>query len=165
MSNKNYTDLLTQTSKKEIDVWLAKYPHEQRRSALLPALHIAQAQNNGYLTDDLLQAVADYINVPKIYAFEAATFYSMYDLKPVGRNKIFVCNSISCMLKGSDDLMDHLKKKLNIDVGDTTPDGKITLKEVECLAACGGAPAVMVNKTYHENLTPEKIDEILAGLE
>jgi len=165
MSNKNYTDLLTQTSKKEIDVWLTKYPYEQRRSALLPALHIAQDQNNGYLTDDLLQAVADYIDVPKIYAFEAATFYSMYDLKPVGRNKIFVCNSVCCMLKGSDDLMEHLKEKLDINVGETTSDGKITLKEVECLAACGGAPAVMVNKTYHENLTPEKIDEILAGLE
>ncbi|MAZ39821.1 MAG: NADH-quinone oxidoreductase subunit NuoE [Legionellales bacterium] len=162
---KNYIELLTDASQKNIDEWLARYPYEKRRSALLPALHVAQDQNGGYLTDNLLQAVADYIDVPKIYAYEAATFYSMFELKPVGRNKVYVCNSVCCMLRGSDDIIEQLKAKLNINLGETTPDGKITLKEVECLAACGGAPAMMVNKTYHENLTSEKIDEILQGLE
>jgi len=161
----NYINLLTQQSKDEMTKWLAKYPYEQRRSALLPALHIAQDQNDGYLTDDLLQAVADFIDVPKIYAYEAAAFYSMYELKPVGRHKVMVCNSVCCMLRGSDNLLDYLKQKLNVEPGETTEDGKFVLKEVECLAACGGAPAMMIDKTYYEDMTPEKVDKILDALE
>jgi NADH-quinone oxidoreductase subunit E len=161
----NENTVLHEASKREIDTWVAKYPYERRRSAILPALHIAQDQNQGYLTDALMAAVADYLDLPAVYIYEAASFYSMYDLKPVGRHKIFVCNSISCMLRGSDPLTEHLKQRLNIGIGETTADGKITLKEVECLAACGGAPAVMVNKTYYENMTPEKIDKIIEELE
>lgn len=161
----NYIDLLTQQSKDEMTTWLAKYPYEQRRSALLPALHIAQDQNGGFLTDDLLQAVAAYIDVSKVYAYEAAAFYSMYELKPVGRHKVMVCNSICCMLRGSDNLFGYLKRKLKVEPGETTPDGKFVLKEVECLAACGGAPAMMIDKTYYEDMTPEKVDAILDTLE
>lgn len=158
-------NLLTAESKQTIDIWVSKYPYERRRSALLPALHVAQDQNGGYLTDALLGAVATYLKLPKVYAYEAATFYNMFELKPVGRHKISVCNSISCMLRGSDEIIQYLKKKLNIELGETTSDGKITLKEAECLAACGGAPAILVDKTYHENITPEKMDQILESLE
>lgn len=160
----NSAPLLSEAVRADIDVWLAKYPPTQRRSALLPALHIVQDTHNGYLTDELLDATADYLQIPRVFAYEAASFYSMYDLKPVGKHKIFVCTNVSCMLNGCDTLVSHLKSKLGINLGETTADGNITLKEVECLAACGGAPAMLVNKTYHENMTPDKIDAVLEQL-
>lgn len=159
------TTILSESAIKQIDHWLAKYPPEQRQSALLPALHIVQDENGGWLTEALMEAVADYLGIPRITAFEVATFYSMYELKPVGKHKICVCTSISCMLRGSHEIEEHLKKRLNINFGETTPDGKFTLKEVECLAACKNAPAMMINKDYYENLSPEKIDQILNDLE
>lgn len=165
MTTENITDLLSSETKAAIDVWVAKYPADKKRSALLPALHIAQDQNQGYLTDPLLEAVATYLSLPAAYAYEVATFYSMYELKPVGRHKVYICNSISCMLRGSDPLIAHATKKLGIQLGETTADGKITLRSVECLAACGGAPAMMLDKEYHENLTPEKLDALLDALE
>ncbi len=156
--------LLSEAVRAEIDIWLAKYPADRRRSALLPALHAAQDANGGYLTDDLIAATADYIKIPRVFGYEAASFYSMYELKPVGKHKIFVCTNVSCMLNGCDSLVAHLKNKLGVGLGETTADGKIMLKEVECLAACGGAPAMLVNKTYYENMTPAKIDEVLEQL-
>lgn len=157
--------LLSAEIQAQIDKWLTKYPPEQKRSALLPALHIVQDAHEGWLTPELIEAVAHYLEIAPAAAFEVATFYSMYDLKPVGRYKVKVCASISCMLRGSDELLEHIQKRLGIGLNETTPDGKFTLKRVECLAACGGAPAMMINRDYCENITPQKVDEILDNLE
>jgi len=157
--------LLSDASRAEIDRWIAKYPPEHKRAAVMAALRIVQDQNGGWLSNELLEAVAEYLDMPPIAVEEVATFYTMYDLRPVGRHKICVCTNIACQLNGSDRIMDHLQKKLGVNAGDTTPGGKFTLKEVECLGACGGAPMMMVDKTYHENLTPEKVDEILDKLD
>lgn len=159
------TDLLSQASRAEIDRWIAKYPPDRKQAAVMAALRIAQDQNGGWLSTDLIEAVAEYLEMPPIAAHEVATFYTMYDLKPVGRHKVCVCTNISCQLNGSSRIMDHLRKKLGVNAGETTPGGKFTLKEVECLGACTGAPMMMVDKTYHENLTPAKVDEILDKLE
>jgi NADH-quinone oxidoreductase subunit E len=157
--------LLSEQSRTEIDVWIAKYPPEQKQSAVMGALSIVQEANGGYLTTELMDAVAEYLEMVPIAVYEVATFYSMYELKPVGKHKICVCTNVSCMLCGSDDIVAHLKQKLNIGFGETSADKKFTLKEVECLGACGGAPMMQIGKTYYENLTSEKIDEILAKLD
>ena len=148
----------------EIDSELTKYPADRRQSALLAALRIAQDEHN-WLSDELIEYVAEVIQVPPVRAYEVATFYSMYELKPVGRHKICVCTNISCMLRGSDEIVDHLQGKLGIAFGETTEDGKFTLKEVECLAACAGAPMMQIGRDYYENLSPQSIDEILEGLQ
>jgi len=158
--------LLSQAARKEIDHWVAKYPLEQKKSAVISALTIVQEENGGFLTTELMDAVASYLDMPKIAVYEVATFYSMFDLEPVGRNKIAVCNNISCMLCGGDNIISHIEKRLGIKVGETTADGRVTLKrEEECLAACSSAPMMAVNGHYHENLTLEKVDAILDGLE
>lgn len=157
--------LLSEASRAEIDHWVAKYPSEQKQSAVMAALRIAQEQNGGWLSEGLIQAVADYLEMPKIAVFEIATFYSMYELRPVGRHKICVCNSISCMLNGSEQIIDYLKQKLGVGLGEVTADGKFSIKEVECLGACVGAPMCMIGKRYYENLTPESIDRILDELD
>ena len=137
-----------------------------KKSALLAALREAQHQNNGYLTTELMDAVADYLELSKIEVYEVASFYSMYELNPVARHNIAVCTNISCMLKGSDTVVDHLEKKLGIKLGESTSDGRIYLKkEEECLAACAGGPMMQVNHKYYTDLTPEKVDEIIDGLE
>lgn len=156
---------LSHVARQEIDKWLAKYPEDKAQSAVIPALHIAQKHHRGSLTNEIIEAVADYLDIPRIAAFEVATFYSMYELKPVGRHKVGLCKSISCMLMGADELGEHLEKKLGIQFGQTTPDGKVTLKEVECLGACRHAPVVHMHNRYYESLTPEKVDELLEGLE
>lgn len=156
--------LLSETTRADIDRWLAKYPAEQKQSAVMAALHLVQEAHEGWLTTELMDAVADYLEMPPIAVYEVATFFSMYELKPVGKHKICVCTNVSCMLCGSDQVVDHLKQKLGIGFGEITPDKKFSLKEVECLGACGGAPMMQIGKTYYENLTPEKIDEILAKL-
>ena len=138
---------------------------QQKQSAVMGALKIVQEANGGYLTTELMDAVAEYLEMAPIAVYEVATFYSMYELKPVGKHKICVCTNISCMLCGSDDIVAHLKQKLNIGFGETSADKKFTLKEVECLGACGGAPMMQIGKTYYENLSSEKIDEILAKLD
>lgn len=148
-----------------IDHWLAKFPEDQRQSALIPALTIVQDDNGGWLTEPLIEAVADYIGVPRIAAYEVATFYSMFELKKVGRHKISVCTNVSCLLRGCEDIVSHLEDKLKIRWGQTTEDGKFTLKEVECLGSCGTAPMMQIGKRYYENLTVQKVDEILDGLE
>jgi NADH-quinone oxidoreductase subunit E len=156
---------LSASTQKEIDAWLKKFPANQRQSALLAALHIVQEENEGYLTEEIMQAVADYIGIPAIAVFEVASFYMMYDLKPVGKNKIYVCTNIACQLRGSEEIMAHLKKRLKVDIGQTTKNGLFTLKEFECLGACIGAPMMQINKDYYEDLTPAKVDAILEKLQ
>lgn len=157
-------DRISAASRAEIDQWLAKYPADRKRSASMAALRIVQDQNGGYLTNDLIEAVAEYLGVETIAIYEVATFYSMYEMEAVGRHKICVCTNISCMLCGSDTVVAHLQKKLGIKLGETTADGKFTLKEVECLGACVNAPMMQIGRQYYEKLTPQVIDEILAGL-
>lgn len=150
----------------EIDRWLTKYPSDRRQSAVLAALTEVQHENGGYLTTELMDGVAGYLGMPPIAVYEVASFYSMYELKPVGRHSISVCTNISCMLCGSDDIVRHLEQKLGINTGESTPDGRIYLKrEEECLAACAAAPMMMVDHKYFEGLTLEKVDAIVDGLE
>jgi NADH-quinone oxidoreductase subunit E len=156
-------DLLAADVRAQIDREIAKYPPERKGAAVMAALRIVQEQH-GWLTPALIEAVAGYLGVPPVRALEVATFYSMYDLDPVGKIKIEVCTNISCMLCGSDKIMAHLSKTLGVKPGETTKDGKFTLKEVECLGACVNAPMMQVGKRFHENLTPAKVDEILKGL-
>ncbi len=162
---KRKCDLLSPESTRDIDRWIAKYPAEQKQSAVMAALRIAQEQNGGWLTTELMDAVAGYLGMAPVAVYEVATFYSMYELKPVGRHKICVCTNISCMLRGSEELVGHLKKRLGIGLGETTSDRRITLKEVECLGACVNAPVVQIGREYYESLTPERIDEILDKLD
>lgn len=164
MKNIASPDVLTKETRQEIDAWLKKFPENQRRSAVIPALKLAQEQNKGWLDEDLMNAVADYLHLPRIAVYEVASFYTLFHLKPVGKNRLYVCTNISCLLRNSDEISDHIKNKLKIGFGETTADGQFSLFEVECLGACGGAPAMQVGTTYHENLTPEKIDNLLASL-
>ena len=157
-------DRITAASRAEIDQWVAKYPADRKRSAVMSALRIVQDQNGGYLTNELIEAVAEYLEMEPIAVYEVATFYSMYEMEPVGKHKICVCTNISCMLCASDAVVKHLEKKLGIRLGETTADGKFTLKEVECLGACVNAPVMQIGREYYEKLTPQLIDDILAGL-
>ena len=157
---------LSQASRDRIDHWLTKYPPDQRQSALIPALTVVQEENGGWLSRAHMDAVADYLGIPRVSAYEVGTFYSLFDLHPCGRHKVSICTNISCMLTGSDSIVDHVERKLGVKLGETTPDGRISLhKEEECLAACNGGPMMMVNGHYHEKLTPQKVDEVLDGLE
>lgn len=163
---KGKADLLTATTREQIDSWVARFPAEGKRSAIIQSMMAAQEQNGGQLTRDLMDAVADYLSVPPVWAYEVGSFYSMFDLQPVGQHKVNICTNISCMLRGAEDIVDHVESKLGIKLGETTEDGRITLKiEEECLAACCGAPMMLVNGHYHENLTLQRVDEILDGLE
>tara|TARA_B100001250_G_C19451622_1_gene636231 strand:+ start:19 stop:501 length:483 start_codon:yes stop_codon:yes gene_type:complete len=156
---------LTSDIKNKISSFKDNFPEGRQRSAIIEALHLVQHKNEGYLTPELLGEVAEVLDVPAMYVYEVATFYSMFSTKPVGRNNVAICTNISCMLRGADEVVDHVEKKLEIKIGESTSDGRIYLKkEEECLAACCGAPMMMVNHEYHENLTPEKIDEILDKL-
>ena len=160
------SDLLSAHARAEIDHWLTRYPPERKQSAVLAALREVQHENGGYLTTELMDAVADYLDMPPIAVYEVASFYSMFELKPVGRHNIAVCTNISCMLRGGDTVLAHIERKLGIKLGESTPDGKFYLKkEEECLAACCGAPMMQVNHVYYENLTPEKVDQVLDSLE
>ena len=157
---------LSEHAREEIDELLSHFPADQKKSALLGALNVVQHENNGFLTEELMEAVADYLGLAKIEVYEVASFYSMYELKPVARNNVAICTNICCMLMGSQSIVDHVENKLGIKVGESTDDGRIYLKkEEECLAACAGGPMMQVNHVYYENLTPEKVDEILDSLE
>jgi len=159
-------ELLTAESRARIDGWVAKYLSEQKKSAVLSALQIAQEQNGGWVTSELMDAVADYLDMQPVEVYEVSTFYSMIEIEPVGRNMVALCTNLSCMLCGSETIVEYVEKKLGIKLGETTPDGRITLKlEEECLAACAGGPMMTVNGHYKENLTPETVDEILDALE
>ena len=157
--------LLSEHTRHEIDEWVARFPAGKQRSAVLSALRFAQEQNHGFLTPDLMDAVAEYLRLPPIQVYEVAAFYSMFELHPCGRHHVSVCTNISCMLNGSDKIVEYVEKKLGIKTGESTPDGRIFLKrEEECLAACTGAPMMMVDEVFHEWLTPEKIDKVLDEL-
>lgn len=156
--------MLSPQSEHEIDLEIAKYPPDRKQAAVMAALMIAQRER-GWLNEEILQYVARRLEIPVIRVAEVATFYSMYELAPVGRHKISLCTNISCMLRGSDGIMQHIEGRLGIRPGETTADGKFTLKEVECLAACCGAPMMQVDDEYYENLTPDRVDEILDTME
>jgi NADH-quinone oxidoreductase subunit E len=146
------------TKAKEI---IARYPVGKQKSALLPILHLAQEENNGWLSVDAMDYVAELLQLKSIEVYEVASFYSMYNLKPVGKYVFEVCQTGPCMLNGSDDIIAYIKEKLNIGVGQTTADGLFTLKTVECLGACGYAPLMQMGKYYKEHLTREKVDRII----
>jgi NADH-quinone oxidoreductase subunit E len=151
--------------KSEIDRWLEKYPADQKQSAVLAALQAVQHEQ-GWVSLAQMNAVAAYLEMPPVSVYEVASFYSMIESKPVGRNTVAFCTNISCMLCGAENLVEHVENKLGIKLGESTADGRIYLKsEEECLAACVGAPMMAVNGHYHENLTIEKVDRILDGLE
>jgi NADH-quinone oxidoreductase subunit E len=157
--------LLSETTCREIDLWVVKFPPGRQRSATIAALRAAQEQNQGYLTPDLMDAVAEYLKLPPIQVYEVARFYSMFEIHPCGRHHVSICTNISCMLNGGEELVAHAEKKLGVRVNESTPDGRIFLKrEEECLAACTGAPMMMVDHVFHEYLTPEKLDAILDEL-
>ena len=159
-------EVLSEHTRQEIDHWLEKFPPERRRSAVIAALRAAQHQNDGYLTTGLMDAVAAYLGLPPVQVYEVASFYSMFETRPVGRVHVSVCTNISCMLCGSDRIVEAVEKHLGIKVGESTPDGKFYLKrEEECLAACNNAPMMMVDHVYHENLTPEMVARILDAVE
>jgi NADH-quinone oxidoreductase subunit E len=157
--------LLSEHTRHEIDEWVARFPEGKQRSAVLSALRFAQEQNNGFLTSDLMDAVAEYLSLPPIQVYEIASFYSMFETHPCGRHHVSVCTNISCMLNGSDKIVSHIERKLGIKTGESTADGRIFLKqEEECLAACTGAPMMMVDHHYYEHLTPESVDAVLDKL-
>jgi NADH-quinone oxidoreductase subunit E len=162
---KDVSELFNPQVRAEIDRWIAKYPPEWKQSAVMAALRIVQDDNGGWLTTELMDDVAAYLDMPSIAVYEVATFYSMYELKPVGKHKICVCTNVSCMINRADTIVDHLEKRLGIGFGEVTEDGRYSLKEVECLGACGGAPMMQIGTKYYENLTPEIVDAILEGLE
>ena len=140
---------------------ISRYPVGKQKSALLPVLHLAQQQFDGWLDVPVMDYVASLLNIEPIEVYEVASFYSMYNLKPVGKYMFEICQTGPCMLNGSDDIISYIKQKLNIKVGETTADGMFTLKTVECLGACGYAPMMQFGKTYREHLTKEKVDTII----
>jgi NADH-quinone oxidoreductase subunit E len=159
------TAVLSEHTRQEIDRWLARFPPDRRRSAVIAALREAQHQNGGYLTVPLMDAIAEYIGLQPIQVYEVASFYSMFETKPCGRVHVSVCTNISCMLRGADEIVAAVEKHLGIRTGESTPDGRIYLKcEEECLAACNNAPMMMVDHVYHENLTPETAIKVLDGV-
>jgi len=149
----------------EIERWKLRFPKGREQSAVIAALHAAQHENNGFVTREIMDAVAAYLGLPEIHVYEVATFYSMFETKPVARHNVAICTNISCMLRGADDIVQHVEQKLGITLGDSTPDNRFYLKrEEECLAACCGAPMMMVDHRYYENLTKDLVDEILDKL-
>ena len=146
----------------EFNRLVARYPEGKQKSALLPVLHLAQDSFGGWLSSETMDYVASLLQITPIEVYEVATFYSMYNLKPVGKYLFEVCQTGPCMVSGCDDIIDYIKSKLNISVGETTPDGLFTLKTVECLGACGYAPMMQLGKHYREHLTKEKVDAIIA---
>lgn len=143
---------------------IKRYPEGKQKSALLPVLHLAQSEFDGWLSTPVMDYVASLLSIKPIEVYEVASFYSMYNLEPMGKCLIEVCQTGPCWLRGSDDIVEHLEKKLGIKNGETTPDGMFTIKTVECLGSCGTAPMLQCGADYHENLTNEKVDELLDKL-
>lgn len=159
------TAMLSQDALNRIDREVAKYPADQKQSAVMAALHIAQVEK-GWLARETIAFVARYLDMPEMAAYEVASFYNMYDLDPVGRHKITVCTNLPCALSGGVHAADYLKQKLGIDFNETTPDGRFTLKEGECMGACGDAPVMIVNNVHMRCfMTPEEIDKLLGECE
>ena len=146
---------------KEVEAIIKRYPQGKQKSAIIPLLHMAQQQNAGWLDVSSMDYVASVLNIKPIEVYEVATFYSMFNTKPVGKYVFEVCQTGPCMLNGSDDIIEYIEKKLSLKRGETTPDGLFTLKVVECLGACGYAPMMQLGKTYREHLTREKVDRII----
>jgi NADH-quinone oxidoreductase subunit E len=158
-------DLLSEHTKHEIDGFISRFPAGRHRSATLSALRFAQEQNDGFLTAELMDGVAEYLRLPPIQVYEVASFYSMFETHRCGRHHVSICTNISCWLNGGEQILAHAEKTLGIKVGESTPDLRIFLKrEEECLAACTGAPMMMVDHVFHEYLTTEKVDQILGEL-
>jgi NADH-quinone oxidoreductase subunit E len=156
---------LSAHTREEIDRWVARFPPGRQRSAVLSALRAAQEQNHGHLTTPLMDEVAVYLQLPPIQVYEVASFYSMFETHPCGRHHVSICTNVSCMLRGAEELVAHVERRLGIRLGESTADGRIFLKqEEECLAACTGAPMMMVDHVYHENLTADQVDRILDEL-
>ena len=156
--------MLSPESLKKIDLEIAKYPVDQKQSASMAALRIAQVEK-GWLSNETIKFVAEYLEMPSIAVFEVASFYNMYDLAPVGAKKITVCTNLPCALSGGGHAADYVKRKLGIEFNETTSDGKFTLKEGECMGACGDAPVLLVNNHQMCSwMTEEKIDQLLADL-
>lgn len=151
-----------ETQLAEVQRLVARYPEGKQKSALLPVLHLAQDSFGGWLSSETMDYVAELLNITPIEVYEVATFYSMYNLKPVGKYMFEVCQTGPCMLRGSDDIVAYIGEKLGIRPGETTADGMFTLKTVECLGACGYAPMMQLGKHYREHLTKEKVDAIIA---
>lgn len=145
----------------EMKTIIKRYPAGRHKSALIPMLHIAQAENGGWLSVEAMDKVAEILNIKPIEAYEVASFYSMFNLNPVGKVVLDVCRTTPCMLRGSDEIISYIEKKLGITNGETTKDGMFTLKTVECLGSCGGGPMMQCGASYHENLTTEKVDALL----
>lgn len=141
---------------------ISRYPPEKRKSAMLPVLHVAQAEFGGWLSPETMDYVAEILKVKPIEVFEVASFYTMYNLKPMGKCILEVCQTSSCWLNGAEDIVKYIEKKLNIKVGETTSDGMFSLKVAECLGSCGTAPMLQCGASFHENLTYEKVDKLLA---
>jgi NADH-quinone oxidoreductase subunit E len=159
-------DVLSEQTRATIDHWVAKFPPDRKRSALIQALLAAQEQNGGWITTELSEAVAAYLELPPVWAHEVVSFYSMFFTRPVGRHKVNICTNISCWLNGAEALVAHAEARLGVKLGGTTADGRITLvREEECLAGCCGAPMMVVDGHYREHLDIEKLDAILDGLE
>jgi NADH-quinone oxidoreductase subunit E len=158
--------MLSEQTRETIDHWVSKFPSDKKRSALIQALLAAQEQNGGWITRELTEAVAGYLELPPVWAHEVVSFYSMFFTQPAGRHKVNICTNISCWLRGAEGMVAHAEKKLGVKLGGTTEDGRITLvREEECLAGCCGAPMMVVDGHYHENLDFEQLDAILEGLE
>lgn len=153
--------MFSENKLQQVNEIIARYPQGKQKSALLPVLHLAQDEFGGWLDVPVMDYVASLLNIEPIEVYEVATFYSMYNLKPVGRYLFEVCHTGPCMINGSDEIIAYIKDKLNIGVGETTTDGMFTLKTVECLGACGYAPMMQLGKTYREHLTKEKVDQII----
>jgi len=156
--------MLSAESLQQIDREVAKYPGDQKQSAVMSALIIAQDEK-GWLSTEIMDFVAQYLGMPSVAVYEVATFYSMYNLKPTGRHKLTLCTCLPCGLQGSLAAADHLRKKLGIDFNETTPDGRFTLKEGECMGACAMAPVLLVNnKKMHDYMSNEKLDRLIEEL-
>ena len=157
--------MISSDARAHIDASVAKYPQERKQSAVLAALSEVQHENGGYLTIELMDAVAAYLGMARIAVYEVASFYSMFETKPVGRHSVSVCTNISCMLRGADDIVAHIERRFGIKTGDSTFDGRMYLKqEEECLAACCGGPMMMVDHKFYEHLSNDKVDKILDDL-
>tara|TARA_B110000116_G_scaffold2713_1_gene2389 strand:+ start:930 stop:1427 length:498 start_codon:yes stop_codon:yes gene_type:complete len=161
----NHEFIINEELGKLINNVVKKFPSDKKRSAVIESLLILQHHNSGYVTKNIIKALSDYLLISEIDIYEVATFYTMINIDPVGRNVISVCNNISCMLRGSDEILSYIEDKLKIKVGESTEDNKFYLKdEIECLAACNGGPMMQVNHKNYENLTLEKVDEILENV-
>lgn len=154
--------VLSEAHERELAEILSRYPNKM--AACIPVLHLCQNANDNWVSPEVIQFVADRLGLPSAHVKGVVTFYTLFNQQKPGKHQVWVCRTLSCALRGSEELLAHCERRLGIHVGDTTADGKVTLRTAECLASCGSAPMMQVDKTYYENLTPEKVDEILAGL-